>query len=91
MENVKEKKYLSFEEVMDFIKEMSYSTGLYGRLYRNIMETEESQEEFKRICEQEKFEQPKACITCKLENTCKHKHEFPLDLCECCDKYIKVN
>ena len=41
---------------MDFIKEMSYSTGLYGRLYRNIMETEESQEEFKRICEQEKFE-----------------------------------
>ena len=54
--NVKEKKYLSFEEVMDFIKEMSYSTGLYGRLYRNIMETEESQEEFKRICEQEKFE-----------------------------------
>ena len=56
MKNVKEKKYLSFEEVMDFIKEMSYSTGLYGRLYRNIMETEESQEEFKRICEQEKFE-----------------------------------
>lgn len=56
MENVKEEKYLSFEEVMDFIKEMSYSTGLYGRLYRNIMETEESQEEFKRICEQEKFE-----------------------------------
>ena len=56
MENVKEKKYLSFEEIMDFIKEMSYSTGLYGRLYRNIMETEESQEEFKRICEQEKFE-----------------------------------
>ena len=56
MENVKEKKYLSFEEVMDFIKEMSHSTGLYGRLYRNIMETEESQEEFKRICEQEKFE-----------------------------------
>ena len=56
MENVKEKKYLSFEEVMDFIKTMSYSTGLYGRLYRNIMETEESQEEFKRICEQEKFE-----------------------------------
>lgn len=51
MENVKEKKYLSFKEVMDFIKEMSYSTGLYGRLYRNIMETEESQEEFKRICE----------------------------------------
>ena len=37
MENVKEKKYLSFEEVMDFIKEMSYSTGLYGRLYRNII------------------------------------------------------
>lgn len=56
MENVKEEKYLSFEEVMDFIKEMSYSTGLYGRLYRNIMETEESQEEFRRICEQEKFE-----------------------------------
>lgn len=55
MENVKEKKYLSFEEVMDFIKEMSYSTGLYGRLYRNIMGTEESQEEFRRICEQEKF------------------------------------
>ena len=54
MENVKEKKYLSFKEVMDFIKEMSYSTGLYGRLYRNIMETEESQEEFKRICEQER-------------------------------------
>lgn len=51
----KRKKYLSFEEVMDFIKKMSYSTGLYGRLYRNIMETEESQEEFRRICEQEKF------------------------------------
>ena len=33
----------------------------------------------------------KACITCKLENTYKHKHLFPLDLCECCDKYIKVN
>ena len=40
---------------------------------------------------QEEFKQPKACITCKLENTCKHKHLFPLDLCECCDKYIKVN
>lgn len=42
----------------------------------------------KRKFEQEKFEQPKACITCKLENTCEHKHIFPLDLCECCDKYI---
>ena len=43
----------------------------------------------KREYEQEKFEQPKACITCELENTCKHKHSFPLDLCKCCEKYIK--
>lgn len=42
----------------------------------------------KRKFEQEKFEQPKACITCELENTCEHKHIFPLDLCECCYKYI---
>lgn len=55
MENVKERKYLSFEEVMEVIKELAKSTGLYGRLYRNIMETEESQEEFRKICEQEKF------------------------------------
>lgn len=45
----------------------------------------------KRNCKQENFEQPKACITCELENKCKHKHIFPLDLCECCDKYTKVN
>lgn len=47
--------YLGFKDIMNFIKEMSYSTGLYSRLYNAIMETEESQEEFKRIVEQEKF------------------------------------
>lgn len=50
------KKYLSYEEIMDFIKTMACSTGLYGRLYRDIMETKESQEEFKKIVEQQKFE-----------------------------------
>ena len=40
---------------------------------------------------QEEFKPSKACITCKLENACKHKYLFPLDLCECCDKYIKVD
>lgn len=49
------KKVLSFEEIMNFIKEMSYSTGLYGRLYNSIMESEESQEEFRQIIEKEKF------------------------------------
>lgn len=47
--------YLGFKDIMNFIKEMSYSTGLYGRLYNAIMETEESQEEFKRIVEEQKF------------------------------------
>lgn len=43
--------YLGFKDIMNFIKEMSYGTGLYGRLYNAIMETEESQEEFKRVVE----------------------------------------
>lgn len=47
--------YLGFKDIMNFIKEMSYSTGLYGRLYNAIMETKESQEEFKRIVNEQKF------------------------------------
>jgi hypothetical protein len=49
------KSYLDFNDIMVFIKAMAQSTGLYGRLYNAIMETEESQEEFKRIVEKQKF------------------------------------
>lgn len=49
------KDYLDFEDIMVFIKAMAQSTGLYGRLYNAIMETEESQEEFKRIVDEQKF------------------------------------
>lgn len=50
-----QKDYLGFNDIMNFIKEMSYSTGLYGRLYNAIMETEETQEEFKQLVEEQKF------------------------------------
>ena len=41
------KKYLTYEQVIDLIRSLSRSQGLYGRLLNNIMESEEVQEEFK--------------------------------------------
>lgn len=48
--------YMTFEECLDTIKELSYSQGFYGRLYRDIMELEEEQlEELKKTLEAQKF------------------------------------
>ena len=52
---MEEKTYLSYEEILQGIKELSYSQGFYGRLYRNIMEDTEVQEKFKNLCEKHKF------------------------------------
>lgn len=49
------KRILSWKEVLEIIKELAKSTGLYGRLYRDITESEESLEEFKEVCRTEKF------------------------------------
>ena len=32
-----------------------------------------------------------ACINCKYENTCTEQLPFPMNLCEKCDKYVKIN
>ena len=50
------KKYLTYEQVIDLIRSLSRSQGLYGRLLNNIMESEEVQEEFKKVVEEQKFE-----------------------------------
>lgn len=56
MENVKEKKYLTFDDFMNFISTMAYSQGFYGRLKRNIEELDsEGLEELKNVIEQKKF------------------------------------
>lgn len=48
--------YMTFEECLDTIKELSRSQGFYGRLYRDIMELEEEQlEELKKTLEAQKF------------------------------------
>ena len=31
-----------------------------------------------------------ACINCVYEDTCSNQLPFPLNLCECCDKFKKV-
>lgn len=45
--------------------------------------------EIKILTPQEVHDQLTACINCIYENTCKDVFPFPLNLCECCDKYIK--
>ena len=50
------KKYLTYEQVIDLIRSLSRSQGLYGRLLNNIMENEEVQEELKKVVEEQKFE-----------------------------------
>lgn len=41
MENTMENKKLSFDDLMNVIRELSYSQGFYGRLYREILEVKE--------------------------------------------------
>lgn len=51
------KKYLSYEDVLNIIKDLARSKGQYGRLYRDLMENEDSREYLKEVCEKEKFKQ----------------------------------
>lgn len=46
---------MSFEEILKEIKILANSQGFYGRLYENIMESEENQEQFKNIVEEQNF------------------------------------
>lgn len=46
---------MSFEEILKEIKILANSQGFYGRLYESIMESEESQEQFKNIVEEQNF------------------------------------
>lgn len=46
---------MSFEEILKEIKVLANSQGFYGRLYESIMESEESQEQFKNIVEEQNF------------------------------------
>ena len=55
MENVKEKKYLSFEEFLDNVKEFSYSQGRWGRLLKSIEENEDFATELKEQIETNKY------------------------------------
>lgn len=41
----KSKKYLDYEDFKDFVKTMSYSQGFYGRLYENLLELEETDDD----------------------------------------------
>ena len=59
-----DKKYLSCEEILNGIKELSKSQGYYGRLYNSIMEDEENFEEFKNWCEENKFKDIVDFILC---------------------------
>lgn len=47
--------------------------------------------QIKILTPQEFHEQLNACINCIYENECETEHPFPLNLCECCDKYVKIN
>lgn len=53
------KKYLDYEDFKDFVKTMSCSQGFYGRLYENLLELEEtdddSLEELKNAIEEKHF------------------------------------
>lgn len=55
----KSKKYLDYEDFKGFVKTMSYSQGFYGRLYENLLELEEtddeSLEELKNAIEEKHF------------------------------------
>ena len=46
--------------------------------------------ENKILTPQEVHDQLMACINCIYENTCKDIFPFPLNLSECCNKYIKT-
>lgn len=35
-------------------------------------------------------EQLNACINCVFENKCGHTLPFPINLCDCCDEYLKI-
>lgn len=35
-------------------------------------------------------EQLNACINCVFENKCGHTLPFPMNLCDCCDEYLKI-
>lgn len=39
---------------------------------------------------QELYNKLFACINCVYENECTTQFPFPLNLCECCDKYEKI-
>lgn len=39
---------------------------------------------------QELYNKLFACINCVYENECTTQLPFPLNLCECCDKYKKI-
>ena len=55
MGNVKEKKYLSFEEFLNNVKEFSYSQGCWGRLLKNIEENEDFATELREHIETNKY------------------------------------
>ena len=53
------KKYLTFNDVLNLILELSYSQGFYGRLYRNIIDCKQNEPEkyaeFTEIINKQKF------------------------------------
>ena len=55
MGNVKEKKYLSFEEFLDNVKEFSYSQRRWGRLLKIIEENEDFATELREHIETNKY------------------------------------
>lgn len=55
MENVKEEKYLSWEEFLANVKEFSYNQGRWGRLLRSIKEDKDFATELKEQIETNKY------------------------------------
>jgi hypothetical protein len=50
------KKYLGFDDLLEFCKMMSASQGFYGRLYRTLLEFDERQkQEIEQTLEEKQF------------------------------------
>ena len=55
VKNKEERGFLSSQEIMLEIKQLSYSQGAYGRLLEEIEENEEMQEALREVVKEQKF------------------------------------
>lgn len=54
------------------------------------MAKKKTKETFLTKTPQEIHQQLNACINCILEKECENVKPFPINLTECCDKYVKT-